>query len=129
MLPEDLHYKLANLSTLFIKPGLAVKTLAVQAAITDGGHAALAHPDQDIEDDDDDMVTTADGWYDYDNPNDANNYVPDMTDAAGTSDAMLGQGGLNGPGELELMAAPRKVEQVRIRNSATPPAQHTKVVL
>ena len=72
--------------------------------------------DHDDDDDDDDMVS-ASGWYDYDNPNDAQNFVADAGDSTEfeglTPSPMEAEAIRMGTAtSLDLVQAPRKVEKV-----------------
>eukprot|EP00051_Salpingoeca_urceolata_P005019 m.69652 g.69652 ORF g.69652 m.69652 type:complete len:697 (-) comp14006_c0_seq1:222-2312(-) len=120
LLPEDIHYKVADLRRLFTKPQWTAKALSVDAA--DEGPDEVAHGGAGV-----------DTFYNYDNANDVQNYCPDMG-AGGDDDDDddLGDAGWEGGfgDDLSLMdatqmnltqsqgddlvAAPRKVEKIDI---------------
>ena len=60
-MPEDHHYQLRSLCTLFTKPGVAVRSGRVNS------HAEATAAGDGTE-----------GWYDYGNENDAENFCPVM---------------------------------------------------
>ncbi|KAK3698761.1 hypothetical protein QZH41_014526 [Actinostola sp. cb2023] len=63
-LPEDLHYNADNLFRLFTKPKILVRRQVQQTEVADDGSE----------------------WYNYDNPNDAANYCPDLQNGGDDDD-------------------------------------------
>eukprot|EP00911_Craspedida_sp_UC1_P002897 UC1_evm1s2114 len=118
LLPEDLRYSLRDLTRLFSKPAWRAR-VAVRAAQACGGDNGL------------DVAPEGDAWYDYDNPNDANNYCAPMDDggdmmmdgAAPGEDSDFGgaedwtpaqSASAGGDGNLQLVAEPDKVQKIEI---------------
>ena len=99
-MPEDLHYELRDLCTLFTKPSVAVRSMGQSAGAGNDGAAA-----------------GADGWYDYGNENDVENFCPDMDGGGADDDDDDGCGGLD-DGDLDdesgMIGAPQLVGDTRI---------------
>ena len=80
-LPEDVHYDIRSLCTLFSKPDVVVQSMfsAKRPGLGGGG---------------------ASGWYDYENANDQENYCPDMggDDGGGMDDDDDDGGGFDDDG-------------------------------
>ena len=97
-MPEDLHYQLTDLCTLFTKP--KVRVGQGQSA----GDAGVGS-------------ATGDGWYDYGNENDMENFCPDM-DAGGADDDDDCSGGMGMDDsmvdESGMIGAPQLVGDTKI---------------
>jgi condensin complex subunit 2 len=98
-MPEDLHYQLKDLCTLFTKPSVRV----AQGQSAGGGGVGSA--------------AGGDGWYDYGNENDMENFCPDL-DAGGMDDDDDCVGGMgledSTADESGMIGAPQLVGDTKI---------------
>ena len=89
-MPEDLHYQLKELCTLFTKPSVRV---GQGQSAGDGGAGSAAG---------------GEGWYDYGNENDMENFCPDLDaggvddddDCGGLDDSLVDESGMIGAPQL-----------------------------